>query len=207
MNRFWLGDPDSFGLEQIAPRDGIVTSVAGCYARPKGMDKKLMFINDFINDIGGRDRIILLTGQHLIYVSDSCMPCQIIEGRKAPMESHSWLQAIEAKLSSMRNLMKNWNGYGSAPPNKNAFKNADEVIDILHQKGYEAHQVSPSADEGIAISFLKGGRHAFIECYNDGDIAAAVFQKQGEPETWDCGSSASELTETIERIFEYLNGR
>jgi hypothetical protein len=123
------------------------------------------------------------------------------------MKSQSWLRTFEAKLSSMIKLSNNWNGYGSAAPNRDAIRIAHEVIDILHAKGYEAHELSPSADGGIAISFLKGERYAFIECYNDGDVAAAVFQKQGEPETWDCGSSASQLTETIERIFAYLNGR
>lgn len=206
MNQFRLGYLDSCGLEQITPREGIDTSAAGCYPRTEGMDKKLMFIDDFANEIGGRDRIILLRGQHLFYVSDSCMPCQIFEGRKAPMESQSWLQATEAKLSSLRNLKKNWNGYGSAPPNKNAFRNADDVIDILRQKGLEPYHISPSAEEGIAISFSKGERHALIECYNDGDIAAAVFQKKKEPETWICGTSTNELSETVERIFTYLNG-
>ncbi|HYA40601.1 MAG TPA: hypothetical protein VEF34_04830 [Syntrophobacteraceae bacterium] len=106
----------------------------------------------------------------------------------------------------MRSVQDNWNGQGSAAPNAYAIRNAEEVIELLHQKGLAAHRISPSADEGVAISFLKGDRHALIECYNDGEIAAAIYQNHGEPETWECGSSRDELNETIDKIDEYLNG-
>jgi hypothetical protein len=204
MNRFMgMSYPDSIEAGQIRNLSNL-TSAAGC-SLLSGQESRPKSIHDFPNEIGSRNRIIIL---EVAKLSDSCGSHCWVDSRNqsVPMRRQSWLQTIEAKLSSMRTLSDNWNGYGSAAPNRDAIRNAEGVINILHQKGYEAHRISPSADEGIAISFLKGERYAFIECYNDGDIAAAVFQKQGEPVTWDCGGSDSELTETIERIFEYLNG-
>jgi len=115
-----------------------------------------------------------------------------------------WL-SVMLDLRKMRHLNDNWNGLGSAPPNSHAIWNAQDVISILHKVDFAPSQISPSAEEGVGISFVKGDKYAIIECYNDGDIAVAFSDGQGKTDIWEIGTSNSEIKETIDRLVAYLD--
>jgi hypothetical protein len=74
-----------------------------------------------------------------------------------------------------------WNGYGSKAPNEVAEKNTRFIIDQIMalEKYMDSYplpeaQISPSAEEGIVISFSDKTRYGFIECFNDGEVYAAT---------------------------------
>ncbi|MGO9689909.1 MAG: hypothetical protein ACLP2X_15380 [Syntrophobacteraceae bacterium] len=201
MSRFmWMDYPDSVGAEQIrSPANH--TSVAGCGCL-SGQASSAKFIDDFPNETEGRNRIII--GQ-VAELSDSCVHCWLdVWSRQIRMWRQSWLQTFNTKLSSMRTLADNWNGYGSAAPNRDAFRNAEDLMMVLHQKGLEPIRIAPSAEEGIAFTFMNGQKRALIECYNNGGICAAVFQKGMTPEVWTLGASTRDLEEAVDHIFAYL---
>jgi hypothetical protein len=201
MNGFMgMSYPDSIGVGQII-KPANDTSVAGCSCL-SGQEGRPESIDDFPNEIEGRTRIIIWEFAKL---SDSSVHGWIdVRSQQIRMWRQSWLQTLEAKLSSMRTLSDNWNGYGSAAPNKDAFRNAEDLIMVLHQKGLEPSRIAPSAEEGIALTFMSGQKRAIIECYNNGGITAAVFQKGMQSEVWTLGTSTQDLEEAVDRIFAYL---
>ncbi len=202
MNRFFRPIfADSSGVAQIAHLS-TGTSVAGG-SQPTRQKGNIIFIDDFSNEIESASRILFLK---VLELSDSCTNCWVdVRGQRIiQTKPQSWLQTFQTRLYSMRNLSDNWNGYGSAAPNREAFLNAEDVILVLHQKGLEPHRISPSAEEGIAFTFVNGRKRAIIECYNNGGISAAVFQKGMKSKVWTSGTSSNDLEETIDLIFTYL---
>jgi hypothetical protein len=67
--------------------------------------------------------------------------------------------------------------------------------------------IAPSAEDGIAISFAKANKNAIIECYNDGDILAIIYKGDEEPELMEIGESISDISEGLDRIYNFLYGR
>jgi hypothetical protein len=116
----------------------------------------------------------------------------------------SWISLFQKQLKSMRNLQNDWNGYGSSAPNSIAIRNSQTVLDILHILNFSPISIVPSAEDGIAISFAKGKKRAIIESYNDGNIAAAKYEIDGEPLVWNVGISEEDIKESINRIYDFI---
>lgn len=116
----------------------------------------------------------------------------------------SWISKFQNQLKSFRSLHDDWNGYGSLAPNSIALINSQTVLDILHKLNFPPIAMVPSAEEGVAISFAKGKRRAIIECYNDGNIAAAMYEIDREPSVWNVGISEEDIKEAINRIYDFI---
>lgn len=116
----------------------------------------------------------------------------------------TWISIFQKQLKSMRNLQNDWNGYGSSAPNSIAIRNSQTVLDILHAINFSPISIIPSAEDGIAISFCKGKNRAIIECYNDGNIAAAKYEIDREPLVWNVGISEEDIKESINRIHDFI---
>jgi len=116
----------------------------------------------------------------------------------------AWISLLQNQLKSFQNLQNDWNGYGSSAPNSIAIRNSQTVLDILHILNFAPSSIVPSAEDGIAISFAKGKRRAIIECYNDGNIAAAMYVIDSEPLVWNVGISEEDITESINRIYDFI---
>jgi len=119
----------------------------------------------------------------------------------------SWISKFQDQLKSLRNLQDDWNGYGSYAPNSIALINSQTVLDILHKMNFPPMAIAPSAEDGVAISFAKANKNAIIECYNDGDILAITYKGDEEPELMEIGESISEISEGLDRIYNFLYGR
>jgi hypothetical protein len=115
-----------------------------------------------------------------------------------------WILKFQNELKSLRNLHDDWNGYGSLAPNNIALINSQTVLDILYIMNFSPVAMVPSAEEGVAISFSKGKKRAIIECYNDGNIAAAIYKIDSEPSVWNVGFSEEDITEAINRIYDFI---
>jgi hypothetical protein len=119
-------------------------------------------------------------------------------------KTKSWILKFQNQLKSFRSLKNDWNGYGSLAPNNIAITNSQTVLDILHQMNFSPMAIAPSAEDGIAISFCKGKKRAIIECYNDGNIAAAMYEIDSEPIVWNVGISEEDIKESVNRIYDFI---
>lgn len=108
-------------------------------------------------------------------------------------------------LKSMKSLRDDWNGMGSAAPSTFARLQAMEALEILLDKTFCPDKVVPSAEDGVAISFRKGDRYALVECYNNGEVAAATSVDGGRIDSWDV--EPTELGDTLERIYDFIESR
>jgi hypothetical protein len=116
----------------------------------------------------------------------------------------SWIFKFQNQLKSLRSLKDDWNGYGSSAPNNIALRNSQTVLDILHRINFPPISIVPSAEDGIAISFAIGKSRAIIECYNDGNIAAAMYKIDSEPLVWNVGISEEDIKESINQIYDFI---
>lgn len=117
----------------------------------------------------------------------------------------SWFLNFKNQLDKMRGLEDNWNGLGSAAPNATAFRNLDDLMLIFHEMNFIPSQISPSAEEGIGISFLKDEKYAIIECYNDGNILIAFTKGSNDPIVWEVRTTDSSMKSAILRVSSYIN--
>lgn len=108
------------------------------------------------------------------------------------------------RLSSTVTLGRDWNTYGAEPPNDLARALAGTVLDALEADLLPPSHLVPSAEGGIAISFVEGFSRAAIEIYNTGEIAAATYSGRGEPAAWELSTTESTLKKTIFQIRVHL---
>jgi hypothetical protein len=155
--------------------------------------------------IGPIDRLSILKGLHPY--ADTCsvrIPCRIVPNKMVLNASISWLLEFRKSLWRMQSLVDNWNSLGSAAPNQLSMHTTNRVLDVLYDMEVDPSAIAPSAEEGVGISFVKGEKHAILECYNDGSILAATYKDAGEPDIWDVGSSESEIKEAVEKISSFI---
>jgi hypothetical protein len=113
---------------------------------------------------------------------------------------------FQQQLDRLKNLNDDWNGYGSAAPNYDAISTAQNIIDELREMDFVPENVASSSEGGVGISFLKGGKRALIECYNDGEIASITFEGEKEPTIWEISNGRLEIRNALDRIYEFING-
>lgn len=113
---------------------------------------------------------------------------------------------VEQQLRSMRNLRENWDGLGVAAPNAMALRVAQDVRLALHEVAATPTEIGPSVEEGITFSFVSGDRYAFLEIYNDGDIAVGYFKGDNEPETYEYNDSFEQIRQASVKVVEFING-
>lgn len=123
---------------------------------------------------------------------------------KASTAESSKLHKLESKLSQLRKLGSNWDGYDSPKPNLHAFANARTIIDIAHKLNNFPTSITPSVEGGIGLTFEGISKYAVVECFNDGEIVAIGSNRNGETKSWTLAGSDSELQQTIEEIYTYV---
>ncbi len=116
-----------------------------------------------------------------------------------------WIAACDQRLEELGKLEEGWNGYGAAAPNDLAISLAKSVLRRLAETGLPAPRVSPSAEEGICLSFRNANLYADIECFNSGEIVAATSDGRGQQNVWEADSGRQEITQTARRIGTHLN--
>jgi hypothetical protein len=119
----------------------------------------------------------------------------------------NWQKEFSYKLQELRQLPDNWNGYGSAAPNKKAKQNVQAVLAVLHgmEESLTPAGISASAEEGIAITFEKGKQYGFVECFNDGDIVAAYSDGKGKRKIWLVRDLDKGIEDALGIIGDFLN--
>ena len=109
---------------------------------------------------------------------------------------------IEARrrLKSTVTLACGWDTYGAEAPNDVARGLARKILDALEADLLPPTHLMPSAEGGIAISFVDGDNRAEIEIYNTGEIAAATYSGRSEPMAWELSNTESALKNAIIEI-------
>lgn len=116
----------------------------------------------------------------------------------------NWLNNFQRKIIEIRKLSDNWNGYGSKAPNATALRASQDIFDSLHKMDFAPTKVAPSAEDGVSIIFVNGDKRAMIECYNDGDIVAAIYTSYDEPKVWIVENYAASIEIALYDIESFL---
>jgi hypothetical protein len=109
-----------------------------------------------------------------------------------------------SRVDAMRSLPIGWNGYGAEPPSAGACDDAVRVLQLATEMAVFPSTVSPSAEGGVAVSFVRGERVATIECLNDGSVLAVRSDRVQRPEAWELTREHADIRDTLHRIAEFL---
>lgn len=93
-----------------------------------------------------------------------------------------------------------WDGFKAEPPSREALKQADRVLRILNDTGFQPDRINASAEGGVTFAFLAGNRYADIACLNSGEILAVMSDRTGEPQVWEVAAAESSVRTTLERL-------
>lgn len=91
-------------------------------------------------------------------------------------------------------------------PNAFSIAWAEILLDQLERMQFVPTRVVASAENGIALCFVAGGRYADVECLNSGEIMAVTSERGEEPEVWTVPQSIGALTDTLLRIRNFIRG-
>lgn len=108
------------------------------------------------------------------------------------------------KLDDMDELEISWDTYGAEPPNKISIDNAKIILKKLYSEYIKPDRITPSAEGGIAISFINDNYYADFECFNDGEI----YLGQSTSTNVDAVElvSFNSLEDKIKQLWAFING-
>jgi hypothetical protein len=118
----------------------------------------------------------------------------------------TWLNKFNNELTAMQSLEDDWNGMGSARPNRLAIKNAEDILHILSDMSIRPDLIAPSAEEGVGISIVRGNIYSVVESYNDGEVWVCCSNPHKGRMIWQVGTTKEEFREAIERLDSCLDG-
>jgi hypothetical protein len=108
-------------------------------------------------------------------------------------------------VDETKSLAEGWDTYGADAPNDFARQVTAKTLTCLEAVLLVPIQVTPSVEGGIALSFVRNEKKALMEIYNTGEIVAATYTNEGDPNAWEFESSdVSSLVNAIEQIRVYL---
>lgn len=101
-------------------------------------------------------------------------------------------------------LQHGWDSYGSPSPSPESVAIAAVIVTASFDANLPPTAVVPSAEGGVGIVYRRDGKHADIECFNDGEIVALTAHQDGPPHTWTV--SPDEIDSTIRSIRDFFAG-
>ena len=119
-------------------------------------------------------------------------------------EEKAWFRKHILALEKLRELPKNWDSYGAAPPNFTALYWSKTVFELLLRINFPPTKVTPSVENGVAISFIQAEKYADIECFNTGEILAVTSDRQGNPDVWKVEDNVEAIESALERIRVFI---
>lgn len=85
-----------------------------------------------------------------------------------------------------------------------ALRAAAKVLECLAAVDMPKPDVCPSVEEGVCISFWQRDRYAHVECFNTGEIVAAVMDEQRQHRTWAVERTAADVLSVVSEIRKHL---
>jgi len=74
----------------------------------------------------------------------------------------------------IRDLKEDWDGEGAPVINRNAIRDAEKVVEMAEEMGFEFNCIHATLDGGVAISFINGTKYADIEFFGDDEAVVLM---------------------------------
>jgi len=87
-------------------------------------------------------------------------------------------------------------------PNALAMARAQEVLGVLADEDLSPTHTVASAEGGVALCFIEGGKYADIECLNTGNVLASTSDGTSRPDVWEVDQNG--LRQTAARIRAFI---
>jgi hypothetical protein len=110
-----------------------------------------------------------------------------------------------AKLGEIAKTPSLWPADGK-PPSNEAIALARWVLLKFRDYGLTPSRVVASAEGGVAICIVKGGKYSDIECLDSGAILAVNSDKKSLPDVWEVKPDLSDIAMSISRIRRFIIG-
>jgi hypothetical protein len=108
-------------------------------------------------------------------------------------------------IENLVNTPDNWNSYGSPPPSRTAVQNAQPILKALRAKLLEPERVLPSAEGGVAFTFVSDTiSRAAIESLNDGGAFVLLYDLKGNAETIEWPNTLDAQLNVVGQIAAHL---
>jgi hypothetical protein len=112
---------------------------------------------------------------------------------------------FDHRLNRLALLRANWDTYGSEAPSREALSAAAAIAKAFISFGLIPDAITPSAEGGVALCFLRNQKYADIECFNSGEILAVRYSSHENPKAWTIQPSDVASGSTIQLFSKYLS--
>jgi hypothetical protein len=146
-------------------------------------------------------------------VSNAALLGARVRWRKSFTESHflysqNVFDALAARVEDLRATPENWNSYGSPPPADVSIENAHPVLRTLRAKLLEPERVIPSADGGVAFTFVSDTiSRAAIETLNSGESYVLLYDLNGDSRTIEWPLEPDSQLQLVDQIVAHLRSQ
>jgi hypothetical protein len=114
------------------------------------------------------------------------------------------IESFVSRVEAMRDLPTGWDGYGTEAPSSASCDLAVRILKSAAGISLYPTTVSPSAEGGVAVSFVRGERVATIECLNEGSVLAVRSDRVNRPTAWELSGEDKDIRDTLTRIATFL---
>jgi hypothetical protein len=145
------------------------------------------------------DRSVLTSRpkKYLFSITASELPAQIVEDRNLLLGK---LKTIE----SLQKLPQGWDGLNAECPNRTAVNSAKLILVHLFRMKFLPDRITPSVENGVGISFVRGEKYADIECFNSGEILAVISDRRRAPTVWEVNNHPQDITSSLRKIRDFI---
>ena len=112
-------------------------------------------------------------------------------------------EPFRKQIEGLSGLTDGWDGFGAPAPSFyaiNSAKNALAFVDFVPAPA----MLVPSAEGGVAISFMLEDRVGQVEFTNDGEIVGLTYSDKHEPNAWNV--SREDTRAAFTRIRNFIGG-
>jgi hypothetical protein len=78
---------------------------------------------------------------------------------------------------------------------------AKEALERFARTGLLPSKMVPSAEGGVGMIFTRADRYADVEFLNNGEVLAAQYRGDQEPDVWE----ASDVRATVRRLTDFFS--
>lgn len=94
---------------------------------------------------------------------------------------------------------------GAQAPSVSVVDDARDILGIIKMNGLLPTRVVASAENGVAICFVRGDDYSDIECLNTGEILAVTSNRHDRPTVWEIGAASTDMVEAVDQIRRFLS--
>jgi|SRR6202453_2062903 hypothetical protein len=117
------------------------------------------------------------------------------------------MEGLYDSLRMLESVSDDWNSYGSPRPSAKAIAVAGRMLNALRNEVFLPRRVLPSAEGGVALTFLSDTENrAVIESLNNDEAFVLLYDRRGNSETLDWSDSGPEHIQMLARMKAHLQG-